>query len=409
MAVSDTAAVRPRARPWGVRRDGILWLAAPSAIWYMLFTIGPLLAMFYIALLDWKGDGRPYERFFDIAYEPFRDESGAVAGVMSFSFEVTEQVKARRKIEAIVQELESANRTKDEFLATVSHELRTPLQAILGWSRLLRGGQSGQADAGRLAKGLEVIDRNAKVQAQLIEDILDVSRIIAGKVRINAATVNIAAVVRAAIDTTRPAAEAKRIDVMAEIDPFDTEEPLWRQRAVSRSLNAARSRAEQRVQRFLDAAFELIDEKGTTEFTIQEVIDRSKQSLRGFYQYFDGKDELLFALLEETIRESSEDMRAAVESASDPLEKLRAFTVRLHEWCEPLGTRRQDTVTVFDIRAEKQLRFGDKARVGLFLDIYNLMNSNTAININWRAGAAFEKATTVLPPRIAKFGVKFNW
>ena len=128
---------------------------------------------------------------------------------------------------------------------------------------------------------------------------------------------------------------------MAEIEPIDTEEPLWRQRAVSRSLNAARSRAEQRVQRFLDAAFELIDEKGTTEFTIQEVIDRSKQSLRGFYQYFDGKDELLFALLEESIRESLEDLRAAVEAESKPLERLRAFTIRLHEWCEPLGTRRK--------------------------------------------------------------------
>ena len=91
----------------------------------------------------------------------------------------------------------------------------------------------------------------------------------------------------------------------------------------------------------LDAAFALIDERGTTEFTIQEVVDRSKQSLRGFYQYFDGKDELLFALLEESIRESLEDLRAAVESESKPLERLRAFTIRLHEWCEPLGTRRK--------------------------------------------------------------------
>jgi len=115
----------------------------------------------------------------------------------------------------------------------------------------------------------------------------------------------------------------------------------WRKRAVSRSLNSARSRAEQRVQRLLDAAFELIDERGTTEFTIQEVVDRSKQSLRGFYQYFDGKDELLFALLEETQRESFEDLREAVESESEPLERLRAFTVRLHEWCEPLGARRK--------------------------------------------------------------------
>jgi AcrR family transcriptional regulator len=115
----------------------------------------------------------------------------------------------------------------------------------------------------------------------------------------------------------------------------------WRKRAVSRSLSAAQTRAEQRVQRLLDAAFELIDEKGTSDFTIQEVVDRSKQSLRGFYQYFDGKDELLFALLEETIRESLEDLRGAVEPESAPLDRLRAFTIRLHEWCEPLGTRRK--------------------------------------------------------------------
>jgi len=115
---------------------------------------------------------------------------------------------------------------------------------------------------------------------------------------------------------------------MAEIEPIDTEEPLWRQRAVSRSLNAARSRAEQRVQRFLDAAFELIDEKGTTEFTIQEVVDRSKQSLRSFYEYFDGKDELVLALFEETIREADDDIRTAVEAESDPLDRLLVSTAR---------------------------------------------------------------------------------
>ncbi len=129
---------------------------------------------------------------------------------------------------------------------------------------------------------------------------------------------------------------------MARADDLQDEHgPGWRQRAVSKSLSAARSRAEQRVQGLLDAGFALIDERGTTEFTIQEVVDRSKQSLRGFYQYFDGKDELLFALLEENIRESLEDLRAAVESESKPLPRLRAFTIRLHEWCEPLGTRRK--------------------------------------------------------------------
>jgi AcrR family transcriptional regulator len=121
----------------------------------------------------------------------------------------------------------------------------------------------------------------------------------------------------------------------------DTTEPVWRQRAVSRSLHAARSRAEQRVQRFMDAAFELIDEKGTTDFTIQEVIDRSKQSLRGFYQYFDGKDELLLALFEDSVLESAADLRDVVDAESDPIARLRAFVIRLHEWCEPADAPRK--------------------------------------------------------------------
>ena len=110
----------------------------------------------------------------------------------------------------------------------------------------------------------------------------------------------------------------------------DGDAKSWRQRAVSKSLKAARTRAEQRVQRLLDAAFELIDEKGTAEFTIQEVVDRSGQSLRGFYQYFEGKDELLFALLEETMREALDDLRTAVDAEADSLSRLRAYTCLLY-------------------------------------------------------------------------------
>ena len=126
---------------------------------------------------------------------------------------------------------------------------------------------------------------------------------------------------------------------MAEVKPVEGDgQPAWRQRAVSRSLHAARSRAEVRVQRFLDAAFELMDEKGSTDFTIQEVIDRSKQSLRGFYQYFDGKDELLLALFEETVREAIDDLHAVVEPESAPIARLRTFVICLHEWCDPADT-----------------------------------------------------------------------
>jgi hypothetical protein len=76
---------------------------------------------------------------------------------------------------------------------------------------------------------------------------------------------------------------------------------------------------------------------------------------------------------------------------------------------EPIGTRRQDRVALFDIRAEKSFRFATKARVGVFADVFNIMNSNTAVNLAWVSGATFERATTVLNPRIAKFGVKFDW
>lgn len=117
----------------------------------------------------------------------------------------------------------------------------------------------------------------------------------------------------------------------------ELDEPAWRTRAVSRSLQTARSRAEERAQRFLDAAFELIDEKGTTDFTIQEVVDRSGHSLRGFYQHFDGKEELLLALLEDSILEAAADITATVDEHTDPLERLRAFAIRLHQWCEPNG------------------------------------------------------------------------
>src|SRR4051812_42789338 len=129
---------------------------------------------------------------------------------------------------------------------------------------------------------------------------------------------------------------------MAGADPVvETSEPDWRARAVSRSVDAARSRAEQRLQRFLDAAFELVDEKGSTEFTIQELVDRSKQSLRAFYEYFDGKDELVLAMFEETVHEAVDDIRQAVEAETDPLARQRAFAITLYEWCDPGASPRK--------------------------------------------------------------------
>ena len=114
------------------------------------------------------------------------------------------------------REAEAANRTKDEFLATLSHELRTPLTSIVGWTKMLR---SGQLDPETTARAIETIDRNARAQSQLISDILDISRIVSGKLRLNVRPVDLTPVVEAALDTVRPSAEAKGIRVQAVLDP----------------------------------------------------------------------------------------------------------------------------------------------------------------------------------------------
>jgi signal transduction histidine kinase/CheY-like chemotaxis protein len=123
--------------------------------------------------------------------------------------------RERERLEHIAGELERANRTKDEFLATVSHELRTPLNAILGWARMLR---VGSLDADKRERALETIERNANAQTQLINDLLDVSRVISGKLRIEVATVDLGSVVENAIDVVRPAAHAKGISIQRTID-----------------------------------------------------------------------------------------------------------------------------------------------------------------------------------------------
>jgi signal transduction histidine kinase len=119
-------------------------------------------------------------------------------------------------VEERTRELREANKAKDEFLATVSHELRTPLTAILGWAKLLR---SGKLDDTASARALDTIERNAKSQAQIIEDILDVSRIITGKLRLDVRNVELVPIIETAIDAVSPAADAKGIRIHSALDP----------------------------------------------------------------------------------------------------------------------------------------------------------------------------------------------
>ncbi len=150
-----------------------------------------------------------------------RDEDGKAAAILEISSDITNRKQAEEarsrfvREQAARQEAEATNRLKDEFLATLSHELRAPLNSMLGWARLLR---TKKFDENTTAKALETIERNAKLQAQLIEDILDVSRIIQGKLRLNLRPVSLVPVIEVAIDTVRPAAEAKAIQLATGLE-----------------------------------------------------------------------------------------------------------------------------------------------------------------------------------------------
>ncbi|MDQ5845145.1 MAG: ATP-binding protein [Acidobacteriota bacterium] len=147
-----------------------------------------------------------------------RQAEGALRQVKSeLEVQLAEREQLLTRAQMARAEAETANRMKDEFLATVSHELRTPLNAIIGWSHLIK---SGGLDQATISRAMDTIDRNAKSQAQLIEDILDVSRIITGKLRLNNEPVDVAAVINVAIDSVKLAIDSKDIHLELTLDPL---------------------------------------------------------------------------------------------------------------------------------------------------------------------------------------------
>jgi signal transduction histidine kinase/ActR/RegA family two-component response regulator len=138
------------------------------------------------------------------------------ASDLSFAVTLAERIGLAVDNARAFREAQEANRMKDEFLATLSHELRTPLNAIVGWAHVLRG---GPLDKAVVARAVDTIDRNARAQTQLISDILDVSRIVTGKLRLSVGPVELPMAVEAALEAARPAAAAKDIRLEAEVDP----------------------------------------------------------------------------------------------------------------------------------------------------------------------------------------------
>jgi PAS domain S-box-containing protein len=165
----------------------------------------------------------------NVVITALRDQNGEVTGFAKVTRDLTakraaeqdqrhlaQEQLARETSELARKEMERVNRVKDEFLATMSHELRTPLNAIIGWSSILR---KKPREQGLLERGLEVIERNAKVQTRLVGELLDVSRIVSGKLQLNIVKTEVLPAIVAATDVVRPAAEGKGVGLVANIDP----------------------------------------------------------------------------------------------------------------------------------------------------------------------------------------------
>jgi PAS domain S-box-containing protein len=165
-------------------------------------------------------DGRVID--VSLSVSPIRDAGGTIIGAAKVARDITGRKRAEAErerllaaAEAAKAEAESANRMKDDFLATLSHELRTPLNAIVGWAKILR---SGKINADDLEEGLSAIDRNSEAQTQIIEDLLDISRVVSGNLRLDVQRLNLTDILEAALATVLPAANAKEIRIHKVFD-----------------------------------------------------------------------------------------------------------------------------------------------------------------------------------------------
>lgn len=157
-----------------------------------------------------------------------------------------------------------ANAAKDQFLATLSHELRSPLNVMLGWTQMLR---SGQVSAAAAARGFDIVERNVRLQTKLIEDLLDVSRIIAGKLRVEKRRVDLATIVDAAVDAARHAGQAKKVTLTAAIEP-------------ALFMDADPQRLQQVVSNLLTNALKFTPDNGSIDVRVERVEDSAQVVVR---------------------------------------------------------------------------------------------------------------------------------
>ncbi len=204
---------------------------------------------------------------------PLRDEQGRIVGLVGVATDITDRKRAERELEALVgteqrlrEEAERANRAKDEFLAIVSHELRSPLNALRGWGHLLAS--TRPLEPSLIERATQAIKRNVEHQARLIDDLLDTSRSMSGKLTLERNPVNLVDVVHAAVEIARPAAGAKRIELRATFDHPGI------------SVEGDAGRLQQVLTNLLSNAIKFTPEQGFIETSVRLVGDRIRLAVR---------------------------------------------------------------------------------------------------------------------------------
>lgn len=200
-----------------------------------------------------RKDGRKID--VSLTISPIRNSSGNIVGASKIARDITEQKLARSRLADAHEQLKRADRMKSEFISTLSHELRTPLAAISGWLQILREDPSKQ----ELDEGIEIIERNVRVQSQLVNDLLDMSRIESGKITLDIQRIDLPAVVTAAIEAVRPAATTKEIRLTFA---FSSVEGL---------VMADRNRIQQVLSNLLNNAIKFTPKSGRIHVTIERV------------------------------------------------------------------------------------------------------------------------------------------
>jgi PAS domain S-box-containing protein len=190
-----------------------------------------------------------------LTVSPIRNNSGDIVGASHIARDISAQKRALEQLAMAHQELKRADRMKSEFISTLSHELRTPLSAITGWIQILQDNPTPK----EILEGVEIIKRNVRVQTQLIDDLLDMSRIEAGKLTLDIGRLDLAAVVSAAIDTVRPAADARMIRLSSAFS------------SVEGIVMGDRNRLQQVVWNLLTNAIKFTPKGGRVHVTVERV------------------------------------------------------------------------------------------------------------------------------------------